>query len=70
MNAKRKVLVLRLSSLGDIIHASSVFSPLRAAGAEIFFVVKPAFADLIKTTAPDVRVYIYDSKANGPGRKF
>lgn len=62
---QRKTLILRLSSLGDIVHATAAFAPLRAAGAEIHILVKPAFRDLIESCAPGVKVKVYDPRARG-----
>lgn len=46
--AAGKVLVIRLSSLGDIVLATAVLSPLRAAGMDVAFAVKKEFAAILE----------------------
>ena len=43
-----KVLVIRLSSMGDVVLATSVLAPLRSAGFAVTFVTKAAFAPLLE----------------------
>ena len=48
-----RVLIVKLSSLGDVVHALPVVADIRAAhpGATIDWVVEPAFAPLVARTA-------------------
>ena len=47
----RRALIVKLSSLGDVIHAMPVVADLRAAlpGVCIDWVVEPGFAPLVNT---------------------
>ena len=60
-----KVLVIRLSALGDITHASSVIEPLAKAGCEIHFVTKSSFASIFQDHPQLKSVYAYDSAKQG-----
>lgn len=65
LERKRKVLVIRLSSLGDVVHSTSVVAPLTAAGCEVYYVTKAGFAPLL-FGHPQIRgVYRYDTKKSG-----
>ena len=46
----RRVLIVKLSSLGDVIHAMPVVADLRGAlpGVQIDWVVEPGFAPLVR----------------------
>lgn len=57
----RKILFIRLSSLGDIIHCTAAVEVLRQWDCEVYFATKPAFAPLIDACVPGVRSYTYDS---------
>ena len=48
-----RVLIVKLSSLGDVVHALPVVADIRAAhpGALIDWVVEPAFAPLVRRVA-------------------
>jgi len=45
-----RVLIVKLSSLGDVVHAMPVVNDIRAAhpGAQIDWVVEPGFAPLVR----------------------
>jgi ADP-heptose:LPS heptosyltransferase len=60
-----KVLVIRLSALGDITHASSVIEPLAKAGCEIHFVTKSSFASIFQDHPQLKSIYSYDSAKKG-----
>ena len=47
-NSQRWVLVIRLSSMGDIVHTTSVLQPLKEAGFQIAFLTKKEFAPLLQ----------------------
>jgi ADP-heptose:LPS heptosyltransferase len=56
------ILLIRLSSLGDIVLSTAALAPLRAAGYAVSVVTKSEFASLWKGH-PDIReVYAYDKK--------
>lgn len=61
MKDKPRVLVVRLSSMGDVVLATAALEPLRQAGYEISFVTKKAFAPLLKNHPALQQVYAYDS---------
>lgn len=46
--AAGKVLVIRLSSLGDVVLATAVLEPLRKAGMDVAFAVKKEFAAILE----------------------
>lgn len=57
-----KLLIVRLSSLGDVIHALPIAANARRAGAEVGWVVETAYGDLLEGN-PDVdRVFYADTK--------
>jgi len=57
-----QVLVMRLSSMGDVVMATAALAPLKAAGLKISFVTKRAFAPLL-LGHPDLHyVYVFDKK--------
>ncbi len=60
-----KVLVIRLSALGDITHASSVIEPLATAGCEIHFVTKSSFASIFQDHPQLKSIYAYDAAKLG-----
>jgi len=58
-----KLLVVRLSSLGDVVHALPLAANARAAGAEVGWLVETAYREILETN-PDVgRVFLADTKA-------
>ncbi len=61
LNSKvpRKVLILRLSSLGDIVQSTAALAPLRAAGCSIFFLTKPVYGSFVEECMSGVRSHIY-----------
>lgn len=63
-----KILILRLSSLGDVVLASAAIAPLRAAGCEIYFVTKPNFHPLLEAVPGVAGVYSFDKKTMGGER--
>lgn len=64
-SALRKVLLIRLSSLGDVVLATSAITPFANSGWEIHFATKSAFAPLLASDARLKSVYRYDAKAGG-----
>ena len=57
-----KILIVRLSSLGDVIHALPIAANARRAGAEVAWVVEAAYRELVEGN-PDVdRVFHADTK--------
>lgn len=57
-----KVLVIRLSSLGDLVLSTGAIEPLRAAGYSISLVTKSEFAPLLQGH-PDIQeIYTFDKK--------
>ncbi len=65
MERTKKILVIRLSSLGDIVHSTSVLEPLKQAGCEISYITKAAFAPLLQGHPMIRSVYRYDVAASG-----
>lgn len=65
MSPQPKVLVIRLSSLGDVVLSTSVLEPLQRAGLSISFVTKSAFAPLLQGHPAVDEVYGFDPKRNG-----
>lgn len=57
-------MVIRLSSMGDVVLATSVLEPLRSAGFEISFVTKKAFAPLLTGHSAIAEVFSFD-KSHG-----
>jgi len=58
-----RLLIVRLSSLGDVIHALPIAANARRSGAEVGWVVETAYRDLLEGN-PDVdRVFFADTKA-------
>ena len=57
-----KILLVRLSHLGDVVHAVPVLRALRAAQpeAELGWVVQPEFADLIRPLSGLDRVFLFN----------
>ncbi len=61
MNTKKqKVAVIRLSSLGDVVLSSAVLDPLHAAGYEVSFITKKAFAPLLEQHPAVTEIYAYE----------
>jgi heptosyltransferase-1 len=60
----RRILLVRLSHLGDVVHALPVFHALRAAHpeAEIGWAVQPEFAGLVETMPGLSRVFPFDRR--------
>ena len=57
-----KLLIVRLSSLGDVIHTLPVAANAHRAGGHVFWVVEAAYRDLLAAD-PDVeRVIVADTK--------
>ena len=64
MSERKKVLVIRLSSLGDLVLATAALQPLRRAGFEVSVVTKKAFAPLL-AHHPDIKEVYPFEKTNG-----
>lgn len=60
----RRILIVRLSHLGDVVHALPVFHALRAAhpAAEIGWAVQPEFADLVEKLRGLARVFRFERR--------
>ena len=57
-----KLLIVRLSSFGDVIHALPLAANARGAGAEVAWLVEPAYRGILEGD-PDVsRVFVADTK--------
>ena len=57
-----RLLIVRLSSLGDVIHALPLAANAKRAGAEVAWLVEPAYRGLLEAD-PDVdRVFVADTK--------
>lgn len=54
---KEKVLVIRYSSLGDVVLAASVVEPLQRSGYAVSFVTKKAFAPLLEKRVDELYLY-------------
>lgn len=66
MKAKRaKVLLIRLSSLGDIVLSTAALAPLRLAGFSVSVATKTEFAPLLLGHPSLEQVYGFDKKASG-----
>lgn len=67
--APRRILIVRLSHLGDVVHALPVFHAVRAAhpAAEIAWAVQSEFADLLRGLAGLDRVIEFDRRAGARG---
>lgn len=66
---KKRVMVIRLSSLGDVVLATSVLSPLQEAGYEVSFVTKSTFSSLFAHHPQIKEVYSFDKKSAGSEAK-
>ena len=58
-----KLLIVRLSSLGDVVHSLPLAANARAAGATVGWVVERAFAGLLEGNPNCERVFVADTKA-------
>ncbi|NLO11194.1 MAG: glycosyltransferase family 9 protein [Candidatus Cloacimonetes bacterium] len=60
-----KFLIIRLSSLGDIILTQPIVAELQARfpGCEISYVCKPQNEELVRLMAPDIRVIVFREEA-------
>ena len=58
-----KLLLVRLSAMGDVIHALPLASSAAAAGATVGWVVERAFAGLLEGNPHCARVFVADTKA-------
>ena len=57
-----RLLIVRLSSFGDVIHALPLAANAKRAGAEVAWLVEPAYSGLLEAD-PDVdRVFVADTK--------
>jgi ADP-heptose:LPS heptosyltransferase len=63
MTAVRKFLVIRFSSIGDIVLTSAVVRCLKSQvpGAEVHFLVKKQFAPVVSSNPHIARVWLYES---------
>lgn len=66
----KRALVIRLSSLGDIVLSTAALEPLRRAGYEVHFVTKKAFAPLLENNPEIAGVHGFDkSGGEAAGRE-
>lgn len=65
MRLPQRILLVRLSHLGDVVHALGVFHALHAAfpGARIAWAIQPEFADLVRGLAGLERVLLFERRA-------
>ena len=60
-----RVLVLRLSSLGDVVHCTASARLLLQANCECVFVTKKIYAEMLQSTNSGITTYVYDKQASG-----
>jgi heptosyltransferase II len=66
MNARApKVLLIRLSSLGDVVLSTAAIAPLRAAGFSVSFATKTEFASLLLGQPHLDKVYAFNKRERG-----
>ena len=65
ISSKRKVLLLRLSSLGDVVLSTAAIAPFADAGWEVHMVTKAAFAPVLENDPRIRSVYRFDPRAHG-----
>jgi heptosyltransferase I len=58
-----RLLVVRLSAMGDVVHTLPVAANAHAAGAEVGWVVERAYAGLLEANPHCARVFVADTKA-------
>ncbi|HVE66337.1 MAG TPA: lipopolysaccharide heptosyltransferase I, partial [Thermoanaerobaculia bacterium] len=57
-----RLLIVRLSSFGDVLHALPIAANAKRAGAEVGWLVEPAYSGLLEAD-PDIdRVFVADTK--------
>lgn len=66
---KPRALVIRLSSLGDVVLATSVLDPLVSAGYEVSFVTKASFAPLLESHPKIRTIFPYGSAHSEKGNR-
>jgi len=57
-----RLLIVRLSSMGDVVHALPLAKNAALAGAEVGWVIEPAFAGLLEGDADVARVFLADTR--------
>jgi lipopolysaccharide heptosyltransferase I len=57
-----KLLIVRLSSLGDAIHTLPIAANARRAGAEVAWVIEPAYRELVESNPDVASVFVADTK--------
>lgn len=57
-----KLLIVRLSSFGDVIHALPIAANARGAGAEVAWLVEPAYRGILEGDPDVARVFVADTK--------
>lgn len=58
-----KILIVRLSAMGDVVHALPLAANAAAAGAEVGWAIEPAFAGLLEGSPHCERVLVADTRA-------
>jgi lipopolysaccharide heptosyltransferase I len=57
-----RLLIVRLSSLGDVIHALPIAANAKRAGAEVAWLVEPAYRGILEANPDVARVFVADTK--------
>ena len=58
----RRILIVRLSSFGDVIHALPIAANAKLAGARVAWLVEPAYRGLLEADPAVDRVFVADTK--------
>ena len=58
----RRILIVRLSSFGDVIHALPLAANAKLAGARVAWLVEPAYRGLLEADPAVERVFVADTK--------
>jgi lipopolysaccharide heptosyltransferase I len=58
----RRILIVRLSSFGDVIHALPLAANAKRAGADVAWLVEPAYRGLLEADPAVDRVFVADTK--------
>ncbi|HSD71303.1 MAG TPA: lipopolysaccharide heptosyltransferase I [Thermoanaerobaculia bacterium] len=57
-----KLLIVRLSSLGDVVHTLPIAANARRSGVEVYWVVEATYRDLLEANPSIDRVFVADTK--------
>jgi hypothetical protein len=61
-SSANRILIVRLSSMGDVIHSLPLAGMRDRAGAEVGWVVEPEFAGLLEGNSDVAKVFVADTK--------